>query len=71
MDKLGIKWDSVKNCINHSYEGGLYHTGMDDILIDDINDIFEHDRQKLVEYGITLTPAIVINGHPYRNELTG
>ena len=36
-----------------------------------MDDLFEEDRTQLLEYGITLTPSIVINGHPYRNELKG
>ena len=32
---------------------------------------FEEDRQQLLEYGITLTPALVINEHPYRGEMKG
>ena len=63
MEKLGITWESVRDCVSHSYEG-IYNST-------DMNDIFEEDRQQLLKYGITLTPAIVINGHPYRNELTG
>ena len=34
-------------------------------------DFFETDRQRLLEYGITLTPALVINKRPYQGELKG
>ena len=36
-----------------------------------MGDFFEEDREKTIEYGITLTPAVVINGHPFRGKLEG
>ena len=37
----------------------------------DAVDWFEMDRERQLEYGITLTPAVVINKHLYQGELKG
>ena len=63
MEGLGVKWDAIQKCMSFEKDGGKNNTGM--------SAFFEEDRQKLVEYGITLTPALVINGHPYRGEMKG
>ena len=63
MEALGINWDSIMNCIKYERDKTKNDTKM--------GDFFEEDLQKTVEYGITLTPSIVINGHPYRGELEG
>ena len=50
-------------CISYERKGIDNKTAMDDL--------FDIDRAKLLDYGITLTPAVVINGQPYRGELDG
>ena len=63
MASLGVKWENIHECIAYERKGINNDTGMEDL--------FDVDRAKLLEYGITLTPAVVINGQPYRDELDG
>ena len=63
MSSLGVKWESIHECIAYERQGIDNTTGM--------KDMFDIDRAKLLDYGITLTPAVVINGQPYRDELDG
>ena len=51
------------NCIAYEKQGIDNTTGMDDL--------FDQDKDKVLQYGITLTPAVVINGQPYRDDLDG
>ena len=54
MASLGVKWENIHECIAYERQGIDNATGMEDL--------FDVDRAKLLEYGITLTPAVVING---------
>lgn len=36
-----------------------------------MGEFFQADRDELLKYGITLTPAMVINGHPYLDSFEG
>ena len=63
MNQLDINRQSVFECI--AYE----RKGIDNTT--EMKELFEEDRVQMLDYGVTLTPAVVINGQPFRGSLDG
>ena len=63
MHRLGIDWESIKNCMAFERKETGNTTNM--------GQFFQEDRDELLKHGITLTPALVINDQIYTDELKG
>ena len=61
MQRLGIDWKLISSCVSYQSADKQHSSTY----------LFQEDREKLLEYGITLTPALVINSHPYLQALDG
>ena len=61
MQRLGIDWKLISSCVSYQSADSKHSSSY----------LFQKDREKILEYGVTLTPALVVNGHPYQSALDG